>query len=35
MEVIKDVKYEIDFSAGVASVIIQKGKFTFIRVLPV
>ena len=30
MQVIKDVKYEIDFS-GVKSVIIQKGKFNFVR----
>lgn len=31
MQVIKDVKYEIDFSV-VKSAIIQKGKFNFIRV---
>ncbi|MFA6194625.1 MAG: tyrosine--tRNA ligase [Patescibacteria group bacterium] len=32
MIVIKDVKYEINFNADIDSVIIQKGKFTFIRV---
>jgi tyrosyl-tRNA synthetase len=34
MAVVSDVKSEIDFSAGIASVILQKGKFTFVRVLP-
>jgi len=34
MQVIKDVKYEIDFNTGINSIIIQKGKFTFIRVMP-
>jgi tyrosyl-tRNA synthetase len=32
MQVIKDVKYELDFSPTVKSVVIQKGKFNFVRI---
>lgn len=34
MTVIKDVKKEINFDGEIDSVVIQKGKFTFIRVMP-
>jgi len=32
LQVIKDIKYEVDFNDGIKNVIIQKGKFTFKRV---
>lgn len=34
MQAVDDAKLAIDFGAGIDSVILQKGKFTFVRILP-